>query len=200
MSSTRSLIRNVSLAFAVVMMLASSAFAQRANRMVEGTVSSVIHARNGDHVRLTDGMDLLVPNTITGMNAGRRYTAAMLQPGDVVRMAVYSRQGDGRDAQVRSLEIVSIGGGRGYNNNNGYDNDGWVNGTNGRRLNGTIVSVDRRARTLVMQTDRGRTVSVNFTGFNRNGNFGFRKGDRISVSGRMDRGLVIADDVRTERR
>jgi len=195
--NTRSLIRNVSLAFAVVMMMASSAFAQRANRMVEGTVSSVIHARNGDHVRLTDGMDLLVPNSITGMNAGRRYTAAMLQPGDVVRMAVYSRQGDGRDAQVRSLEIISIGGGRGYNNNNGYGNDGWVNG---RRMSGTIVSVDRRARTLVMQTDRGRTVSVDFNTFNRNGNFGFRRGDRISVSGRMDRGLIIADDVRTERR
>ena len=31
----------------------------------------------------------------------------MLLPGDVVRLNVYSREGDGRDAQVRSMEILS---------------------------------------------------------------------------------------------
>ena len=52
-------------------------------------------------------MDVVVPNSITGMYQNRRYQAAMLLPGDVVRLNVYSREGDGRDAQVRSMEILS---------------------------------------------------------------------------------------------
>lgn len=197
MFSTKILTRNMALAGAVTLLLGSSAFAQNrsyprtyeqganrgyANRTVEGTVASVVHGRHGDRVRLTNGMDLLVPNSVTSMNQGRRYGASMLQPGDVVRMNVYSREGDGRDAQVRSLEILQT--------SSGYNND--------HRLNGTVVSINRRARTLVMQTDNGRTVNVDFNAYAGRGTTSagtFRRGDRISVSGRMDRGTVIADDV-----
>jgi len=74
--------------------------------MVEGTVASVEHARNGERVRLTNGMDLVVPDSVMDVSQGRRRGASTLQRGDVVRMTVYSREGDGRDARVRTLEIL----------------------------------------------------------------------------------------------
>jgi uncharacterized protein YdeI (BOF family) len=181
----------MALAGAVTLLLGSSVFAQNrnypradgnrgyANRIVEGTVASVVHDRNGERVRLTNGMDLLVPNSISSMNQGRRFGASMLQPGDVVRMNVYSREGDGRDAQVRSLELLRT--------SSVYNND--------RRLNGTVVSFDRRARMLVMQTDNSRTITVDLNAYAGRG-MTFRNGDRISVSGRMNRGTFVADDVR----
>jgi putative ubiquitin-RnfH superfamily antitoxin RatB of RatAB toxin-antitoxin module len=147
---------------------------------VEGTVASVAVGRNGgEHVRLTNGMDLLVPSSITRMRQGRRYTAT-LRPGDVIRANVYSREGDGRDAQVRSFEILQT---VGYN-------DG--------RFSGTVISVNRRSNIMAMRTENGRTVNVDLGIFSR-GNASaraFRAGDRILVTGRMDRGTVIADDVR----
>src|SRR5664279_5867940 len=104
MFSTKILTRNMALAGAITFLLGSSAFAQYgsnpgpdraagrgyANRVVEGTVASVAVARNGERIRLTNGMDLVVPNSITGANQGRRYGAATLLPGDVVRLTVYS--------------------------------------------------------------------------------------------------------------
>jgi hypothetical protein len=199
MFSTKNLTRNMALAGAVTILLGSSAFAQDRNyprtdeqrsdrgyasRTVDGTVASVEHERDGDRVRLTNGMDLLVPDSITSMNEGRSYSASTLQPGDVVRMSVYSREGDGRDAQVRSLEILQ-------RSNVGYNND--------HRMNGTVVSVNRRGHSLVMQTRDGQRVRVdlrNYTGRGTTSAGTFRRGDRISVSGRMNRGMVIADDVR----
>ncbi|MEO8382126.1 MAG: hypothetical protein ABI779_20870 [Acidobacteriota bacterium] len=186
---------------ALALLVGSSAFAQersyprtngqtsnrQANRMVEGTVASVVHARNGERVRLTNGMDLLVPNSVTGVRQGRRYGAATLQVGDVVRMSVYSQDGDGRDARVRSLEILQS---RSWNNNND------------RRFNGTVVSFDRRGRSLVMNTDHGRTVTVDLSTYSSargNSSTPFRRGDRISVAGRMDRGTVLAEDIRLTR-
>ncbi len=198
MFNTKTFTRNIALVGALTMILGSSAFAQDrnrsrtedrggdqrgfANRTVEGTVASVVHDRRGERVRLTNGMDLVVPNTITGMERGRRYGAATLEAGDLVRMEVYSREGDGRDAQVRSLQIVQ--------RNGIYNND--------RRLQGTVVSYDRRERTLVMQAENGRTVDVDLRAFadRNNSARNFRRGDRISVSGRMTRGLLIADDIR----
>jgi hypothetical protein len=200
MFNPKVLARNMALAGALPLLLASSAFAQNrnypgtyqtanrgyANRTVEGTVASVAAARNGgEHVRLTNGMDLVVPPSITGMYQSRRYQAAMLLPGDVVRMNVYSREGDGRDAQVRSMEIVS----RYSNGNNGYRN-----GYNDRLITGTVVSYDRRSNLAVIQTDNGRTVNVNVNAYGaRNA---FRRGDRVNISGRMDRGTFVADGVR----
>jgi hypothetical protein len=193
MFNPKILARNLALAGAATLLLGSSAFAQSgsyprtarqaanrgfANRVVEGTVASVARDRNGDHVRLTNGMDLIVPNTITAMNQGRRYGASMLQPGDVVRMNVYSREGDGRDAQVRSLEILQTG--------EVYNTD--------RPMTGTVVSVDRRSHLLVLKTDNGRTVNVTLNSRGEAANF--RRGDRVSISGRMNRGNVIADDIR----
>jgi len=95
---------------------------------------------------------------------------------------VYSREGDGRDAQVRSLELLQTG--------SAFGND--------RRMNGTVVSFNRRSRTLVMQTDNGRSVTVDLNAYGRGTNSvgNFRRGDRISVSGRMNGGTVVADDVR----
>ena len=99
-------------------------------------------------------MDLVVPPSITGMYQNRRYQAAMLVPGDVVRMNVYSREGDGRDAQVRSMEILSR-----YENNYGRNgNNGYRNGYNERLITGTVVSYDRRSNLAIVQTDNGRTV------------------------------------------
>jgi hypothetical protein len=167
-----------------------------ANRVVEGTVSQVVHDRNGEHVRLTNGMDLLVPNTITGVTQGRRWGASTLHAGDVVRLNVYSREGDGRDAQVRSIELLSS---NTYNNNNGYNNGRNNNNGYNNMMSGTVVSVDRRAHTLVMQADNGRTYSVDFNSWSgRDTTIGtYRRGDRISISGRMGRGnTVIASDVR----
>jgi hypothetical protein len=195
MIRTSGFVRNLALAGAVTLLAGASAFAQDrdrprstrdggnrgyANRTVEGTVASVEHDRSGgDRVRLTNGMDLLVPKSITGVNRGRRYGAATLRRGDVVRLEVYSREGDGRDAVVRSLEILDT-----YANND-------------RRMNGTVVSVNRRERTLVMQTDRGQTLNVDFKDRRSNDVAStFRRGDRISVSGRLDRGIVMADDIR----
>jgi hypothetical protein len=199
MLNTKVLLRNFALAGALPLLVASSAFAQYgsypgtyrtanrgyANRTVEGTVASVAVARNGEHVRLTNGMDVVVPNTITGMYQNRRYQAAMLLPGDVVRLNVYSREGDGRDAQVRSMEILSR-----YDNRNG--NNGW----NDRLIAGTIVSYDRRGNLVVVQTDNGRTVNVNVNVYG--GRNAFRRGDRVNISGRMDRGTFIADGVRIQ--
>src|SRR5664279_375658 len=128
MFSTKILTRNMALAGAVTFLLGSSAFAQYgsnpgpdraadrgyANRVVEGTVASVAVARNGERIRMTNGMDLFVPNSITGVNQGRRYGAATLLPGDVVRLTVYSREGDGRDARVLGFELLQS------NSNNSY--------------------------------------------------------------------------------
>ena len=195
MFNSKVLARNIALAGALPLLVASSAFAQNrsypgtyraanrgyANRIVEGTVASVAPARNGgEHVRLTNGMDLIVPPSITGMYQSRRYQAAMLLPGDVVRMSVYSREGDGRDAQVRSMEILSR-----------YDNG---NGRRERLISGTIVSYDRRANILVVQTDNGRRVDVDVNSFGRTN--AFRRGEHVNISGRMNRGTFIADGVR----
>jgi hypothetical protein len=195
MFSTKNLIRNMALAGTMTFLLGAPVFAQNpnhnyprsndnrgfANRVVEGTVASVERDRNGDRVRLTSGMDVVVPNSISSMNQGRRFGASMLQPGDVVRMNVYSREGDGRDAQVRSLELLS--------SNPVYGND--------RRLSGTVVSVDRRGRNLVMQTDNGRRFNIDLSTYGRGRNASpFRTGDRISVTGRMNRDVLIVEDVR----
>ena len=108
-------------------------------------------------------MDVVVPPSITGMYQNRRYQAAMLVPGDVVRLNVYSREGDGRDAQVRSMEILSrYENDYGRNGNNGYRNG---NCYNDRLITGTVVSYDRRSNLAVVQTDSGRTVNVNVNAY-----------------------------------
>jgi hypothetical protein len=211
----------MALAGGLALLLGSSAFAQNrgdwrtyrtvaargfANRLVEGTVASVVHSRNGDHVRLTSGYDVFVPDSLTGNYQGRRFGAATLRPGDVVRLAVYSREGDGRDARVQSIEMVSSGSrynsGYGSGNNSGYgsgNNSGYGSGYNSDRwVNGSVISIDRRDRTLVVQADNGRTISVDLGTYDSNGGSlrGLRRGDRISVSGRMNRGVFLADDIR----
>jgi hypothetical protein len=209
MFNIKVLARSIAIAAALPILVASSAFAQNrsypgtyraanrgyANRIVEGTVASVAAARNGgEHVRLTNGMDLIVPPSITGSYQSRRYEAAMLLPGDVVRMAVYSREGDGRDAQVRSLEILSRyenDYGR-RNGNNEYRNRN--NGYNERLITGTVVSYDRRSDLAIVQTDNGRNVTVDMNAYG--GRNAVRRGDRVSISGRMNRGTFIADGVR----
>jgi hypothetical protein len=191
MLNTKVLVRNIALAGALPLLLASSAFAQNrsyprtyrvsrgyANRTVEGTVAAVAPARNGgEHVRLTNGIDLIVPPSITGMYENRRYQAAMLVPGDVVRMRVYSREGDGRDAEVRSLEILSR----------------YAPGRE-RLVSGNIVSIDRRNNIIVVQSDRGRRIDVDVNSFGRRNSF--HRGDHVNISGRMDRGSFVADGVR----
>ena len=187
--------RAIALAGSLTLLAGSSAFAQGridarnqnqtyANKTVDGTVASVSQDRNGgERVRLTNGMDVFVPSSVTAVNQGRRYGAATLQPGDVVRLSVFSRQGDGRDAEVRSMEIVST--------NSIYNND--------RRLNGTVMSVNRRNHTLAIRTDNGQTMNINLAGYDGRNNTSamtFRKGDRISITGRTDRGIVIAEDIR----
>jgi hypothetical protein len=140
-------------------------------------------------------MDVVVPASITGMYQNRRYQAAMLVPGDVVRLNVYSREGDGRDAQVRSMEILSrYDNNYGRNGNNGYRNGN--NGWNDRLITGTVVSYDRRSNLAVIQTDNGRTVNVNVNAYG--GRNAFRRGDRVNISGRMDRGTFVADGVRIQ--
>ncbi|HXH91518.1 MAG TPA: hypothetical protein VNN25_08055 [Thermoanaerobaculia bacterium] len=201
MFSTKILSRNMALAGAFTFLLGSSAFAQYgsypgtyraadrgyANRVVEGTVASVAVARYGERIRLTNGMDLVVPNSVTAVNQGRRYGAATLLPGDVVRMTVYSREGDGRDARVLSFELLQS------NSNSYFGND--------RRMSGTIVSFDRRNRSMVVQTDRGRTVSVDLSTYNGRMSWDtFRRGDRVSITGRMDRGNVFVEDIRVDNR
>jgi len=190
----------MALAGAITFLLGSSAFAQYgsypgtyrsadrgyANRVVEGTVASVAVARYGERIRLTNGMDLVVPNSVVGVNQGRRYGAATLLPGDVVRMTVYSREGDGRDARVLGFELLQS------NSNNSYFG-------NDHRMNGTIVSFDRRDRSMIVQTDRGRTISVDLSAYNGRMGWGtFRRGDRVSITGRFDRGTVIVDDIRVD--
>jgi hypothetical protein len=206
MLKTKNVARSMAITAAFTLMAGSSAFAQNrsyqgtydrvatgyTNKVIEGTVSTVVQERNGERVRLTNGMSAWVPNSVTGMNQGRRYGAATLRPGDVVRMGLYSRKGDGRDAEVQSLQLLS--------SVNGYNN-GAVNGrynNNGRQLTGTVVSYDRRNNMMVMQTDQGRTVSVNVGAYNSgrgNNATRWRRGDRITVSGRMDRGNFVATDV-----
>jgi hypothetical protein len=202
MFKTNVFARNMALAGAVTLLLASSAFAQYggyyprnehsadrgfANRIVEGTIASVEPGRFGERIRLTNGMDLIVPNSVIATNQGRRYQTSLLQPGDVVRMTVFSREGDGRDARVRSFELLRSG--------NGYGN-GYGGGYNQRSLTGTVVSFDRRNNVLVLQTDNGRMVNVDVQSYEGR----FRRGDRVSVSGRMDRnsGSFIAAGVRVE--
>jgi hypothetical protein len=92
---------------------------------------------------------------------------------------------------VQSLELVRSNYGYG---NNGYGNNGYQN----RAMNGTIVSIDRRANLLTMQTDRGRTITVEFNDYAGRGSMrGWRRGDRISVTGQFNGGgNVIATDIR----
>lgn len=204
--SKRNFVYSIALSGALALVAGSSAQAQYpdhtyqrsadqyANRVVEGTVASVAPGRNGDHVRLTNGMDLFVPASITDTNQGRRYGASTLRPGDLVRMNVYSREGDGRDARVRSMEILQSND-RNYrhNRNNNYRNNSL--------MSGTVVSLDRRANTLVMRADDGQvtTVDLNTYGGRTSMTDTLRRGDRISVSGRMNRGgVVIANDVRVD--
>jgi hypothetical protein len=201
MLNPKILARNIALAGALPLLVASSAFAQShdhsgnyvanrgyANRTVEGTVASVAVARNGgEHVRLRSGMDVVVPPSITGMYQNQRYQANMLVPGDVVRLNVYSREGDGRDAQVRSMEILSRYG-------NDGNRHGYRGGYNDRLIAGTIVSYDRRNNLAVVQTDSGRTINVNVNAYG--GRNAFHRGDRVNISGRMDRGTFVADGVR----
>ena len=197
MNHSRIAMRAIALAGSLTLLAGSSAFAQGRNdersrsqeqnqayatRTVDGTVASVSQDRNGERVRLTNGMDVFVPTAVTAMNQGRRYGAATLQPGDVVRLNVYS-QGDGRDAEVRSMEIVSA--------SSIYNND--------RRLNGTVMSVNVRNHTLTMHADNGQTTNINLAGYNGRNNTSamtFRIGDRISITGRTNRGTVIAEDIR----
>lgn len=202
MFKTRVFARTVLLAGAVPLLLASSAIAQErdygrssdqdnrafANRMVEGTVASVVADRNGARVRFTTGVELWVPNSITTMNQGRRYQASMLQPGDVVRLGVFSREEDGRDGRVRSIELLRLG-------RDGYGRDGY---NNDRRFDGTVVSFDRRDNILILQTDSGRTINVDVQNFDGR----LHRGDRVFVSGRMDRdrGTFIAERVRINER
>jgi hypothetical protein len=203
MFNTKTLTRNMALAGAFTFLLGSSAFAQYgtypgtyraaergyANRVVEGTVASVAVARYGERIRLTNGMDLVVPNSITGVSQGRHYGAATLLPGDVVRMTVYSREGDGRDARVLGFELLRSN--RDSNSYFGHD----------RRMSGTIVSFDRRDRSMIVQTDRGRTISVDLSAYNGRLGWGtFRRGDRVSISGRFDRdrGMILGDDIRLD--
>jgi cytochrome c-type biogenesis protein CcmE len=182
-------VRNLAATAAFTLLLGTPALAQYrhdnngyANRSVDGTVSSVVHGRNGDHVRLTNGMDLFVPDNVIPMNGGQNYAVSQLRAGDIIRADVFSRAGDGRDAQVRSVEVMRTRYGRNYNNN-GY----------GREWTGTVVSIDRRNALLVVQTDNGRTMTVNANGRNLRG---FRRGDRVSVTGRMNNGSFMADEIR----
>jgi len=193
MYKTKVLARNILLAGALPLLLASSALAQEypraydqyadrgyTNRTVEGTVASIVPDRWGNRIRLTNGMDLFVPNSVVITTQGRRYQTA-LQPGDVVRMAVYNRDGDRdgerHDVRVSSLELLRP-------SNEGYD----------RRLDGIVVSFDRRNSILVLQTDSGRVINVDVRTYDGR----FRRGDRVFVSGRMDRdrGSFIAERVR----
>jgi len=209
MSKTNVFARNIALAGSFTLLLASSAFAQSgyygrgddygrgeysagrgfANRVVEGTIASAEQTRFGERIRLTSGMDLVVPNDVLATNQGQRYQTSLLQPGDTVRMTVFSRAGDGRDARVRSFEIIrSASYGRGNRDWNGsYDN---------RSLAGTVVSFDRRDGVLVLQTDSGRTMNVSLQSYDGR----LRRGDRVSISGRMDRdrGTFIAAGVRVD--
>ena len=199
MNKTNIFARNIALAGAVTLLLASSAFAQNgygrgeysadrgfANRIVEGTIASAEQTRFGEHIRMTSGMDLVVPNSVLATSQGQRYQISLLQPGDFVRMTVFSREGDGRDARVRSFEFLRSG--------NGYRNNGY----NERSLSGTVLSFDRRNNMLVLTTDNGRTMNVDVRSYDGR----FRRGDRVSVSGRMDRdrGTFVAAGVRIDNR
>jgi len=155
-----------------------------ANRSIDGTVSSVVHGRNGDHVRLTNGMDVYVPNNVIPLNGGRNYAVSSLRAGDVIRADVYSRQGDGREAEARSVEVMRTQYGR-DGRDNGYNNE--------RERIGTIVSVDRRNDLLVVQMENGRTMNVNANGRSLRG---MHRGQRVSMTGRSTNGMFYADDIR----
>lgn len=213
MSPSKSFLRSIALTASLTLIGGTAAMAQNgrydrtaangyANRVVEGTVASVVHERNGDRVRMTNGMDLLVPTSITGMRQGRRFGASSLRPGDVVRLNVYSRQGDGRDAEVRSIEYVESNGA--YNNGT-YRNDGMNRNNNGMRRNnayrntqiaGSVVSIDRRARRIVVQADNGQAVTVDVSGSNNASWNSYRRGDRVVVDGVTRNGMFIATDLR----
>ena len=76
---------------------------------------------------------------------------------------------------------------------NGYGNGYY----NERTLTGTVLSVDRRNDVVVVQTDRGRSVSVDVSSYNGR----IRRGDRVSISGRMDRdaGNFVATGIQVNR-
>lgn len=208
MLNTRTIARNMALTGAFSLLLGTSAFAQPridhnvyertagyTNRTVEGTVAAVVRDRDGARVRLTDGFDVFVPRSVAWDYQGRRGQANLLLPGDVVRLDVYSRKGDGRAAEVRSMQILSR-----YRDRNDRNDRYDRNNAGVRRLTGTVISLDRRANVMVMQTDNGRTITVDLRNYDggQRGSSRFRRGDRVSVSGRMDRGGFLADDVRVD--
>jgi hypothetical protein len=170
-----------------------SAVRRTVNRVVEGTVSSVTREGNGERVRLTNGMDVLVPRTVARRSNTTRRGATVLQPGDIVRLDVYSNEGDGRIAQARSVEFLTRTGNNRYGNNGNYGNNNY--GNNGNRMSGVVTTVDRRAGTLVMRADNGSLMTVRINGSAA----GYRNGDRINVNGRYDRGTIYATDIRVDR-
>ncbi|MEA2166090.1 MAG: hypothetical protein QOK37_4217 [Thermoanaerobaculia bacterium] len=154
-----------------------------ANRVVRGTVVAVSNVRYGQRIRLADGMELVVPESALSSMHGRRGAAALV-PGDVVRMTVHSVQGDGRDARVLSIELLQ--------SNSYYGNS--------RRTAGTIVSVNRRDRFMVLETDGGYRINVDlrvYAGRDWSVLDRFQRGDRVSITGRMERGTIIAEEIRS---
>ena len=73
---------------------------------------------------------------------------------------------------------------------NGYNNE--------RSLSGTVVSFDRRDGVLVLQTEGGRMINVDLQSYDGR----LHRGDRVSVSGRMDRdrATFVAAGVRVDNR
>ena len=94
------------------------------------------------------------------------------------------------------MEILSRYGNNGYGNNNGYRNGNNGYGYNDRLVSGTVVSYDRRSNLAVVQTDNGRTINVDVNAYG--GRNAFRRGDRVNISGRMNRGTFVADGVRVQ--
>ncbi len=125
------------------------------------------------------------PRELAGKGGG--HFSMQARGGPSTRFAPPGRRrlrmtGNTPPARVRSIELLRLG-------REGY---------NDRRFDGTVVSFDRRDNILTLQTDSGRTINVDVQNFDGR----LRRGDRVFVSGRLDRdsGNFIADRVRVRER
>lgn len=157
---------------------------------VEGRISDIDRDRNGfviglnrDNQRLFASVDTRVQN-VSGRNQ-HRTRVRDLEQGDFIR-AIGRRDNRGW-IYVDSITLVR-------------EEDDRHDGGD-RRLSGSVVSIDYRRNIMVVQSDRGRSVTVDISSIRRRDLDDIRRNDRVLIRGDWQRnGLFEAERVEEDRR
>ena len=157
---------------------------------VDGRITDIDRERNGfvitvnrTRYRLFATVDTRVRNA-SGRNE-HRTRVRDLEVGDVIRAAGRSDQRSW--VYVDTITLVR-------EEDDRHDRDD-------RRLSGSVVSIDYRRNIMVVESDRGRSVTVDISNLRRRDLDDFRRGHRIVIRGDWQRnGLFEAERVEEGRR